>query len=107
MGKSQIIRKIHSAAINYKSYFVGNTYMFVYEGKYVEVQFKKSSFMHLTGVASNLKSEDFYKHALERNGLRIAEVFFDTDHPYDLADKKTSCLSDLYRITLRSFVHTE
>lgn len=28
--------------------------------KYVEVQFKKSAFMHLTGVASNLKSEDFY-----------------------------------------------
>jgi len=26
VGKSQIIRKIHSAAINYKSYFVGNTY---------------------------------------------------------------------------------
>jgi len=100
VGKSQIIRRIHSAAKNYKSYLIGNTYMFVYEDKFVEVLFKKSAFMHLTGVSSNLKSEDFYKHALARNGLRPAEIYFDINHPYDLADKKTSCLSDLYKITV-------
>ncbi len=46
MGKAQIIRK-------YKDYFVGNTYMFVYEKQYIEVMFKKSSFLHLTGVEVN------------------------------------------------------
>lgn len=71
--------------------------MFVYEDKFVEVLFKKSAFMHLTGVSSNLKSEDFYKHALARNGLRPAEIYFDINHPYDLADKKPR----VYRIYIR------
>ena len=74
--------------------------MFVYENKCVEVMFKKSSFMHLTGVASNLNAEDFYKHAIIRNGLRPNEIYFNSGHPYDLADRKTQCLADLYKITI-------
>lgn len=100
MGKSQIIKRIHNAAIKYKTYFIGNTYMFVYDNKCIEVMFKKSSFMHLTGVASNLNADDFYKHAIIRNGLRPAEIYFNSNHPYDLADRKTQCLADLYRITI-------
>lgn len=104
MGKAQIIRKIHNAAKKYKDYFVGNTYMFVYEKQYVEVIFKKSSFLHLTGVNTNLNAENFYNHALIKKGLRPQEVSFDSDHPYDLADKKTSYLSDLYKITVTDVV---
>ena len=70
MGKAQIIRRIHKAAEKYKEYFVGNTYMFVYEDRYIEVMFKKSSFLHLTGVGTNLSAENFYNHALMRNVLR-------------------------------------
>lgn len=60
MGKSQIIKRIHNAAKNYKQHFVGNTFMFVYEGRYVEVIFKKNCFLHLTGVNTNLRADDFY-----------------------------------------------
>lgn len=99
MGKAQIIRRIHHAAVNYRTHFVGYTYMFIYEKHYVEVMFKKSSFMHLTGVASKLKPVDFYKHALAKSGLRPSEISFNSEHPFDLADKKTQCLSDLHEIT--------
>lgn len=99
MGKSQIIRRIHRAALKYKEIFVGNTFMFVFNNDYVEVMFKKSSFMHLTGVASCLKADDFYNHALTEKGLRPGEIFFNEDHPYDLADKKTGILIELSDIT--------
>ena len=74
--------------------------MFVYGEQYVEVIFKKSSFLHLTGVHTNLTAENFYNHALLSKGLRPQEVLFDTNHPYDLVDKKTNCLSELYKITV-------
>ena len=101
LGKSQIIRRIHRSALKYKEIFVGNTYMFVFNNDYVEVMFKKSSFMHLTGVASCLKAYDFYNHALTERGLRPGEIFFNEDHPYDLADKKTSILIGLGDITIK------
>lgn len=104
MGKAQIIRRIHNAAIKYREYFVGKTYLFVFENQYIEVVFKKSSFLHLTGVDTNLSADNFYKHALERRGLRPQEVLFNSDHPYDLADKKTQYLADLYNITLTDVV---
>ncbi len=95
LGKSQIIRRIHRAALKYKEVFVGNTFMFVFNNDYFEVMFKKSSFMHLTGVASSLRADDFYNHALMQRGLRPGEIFFNEEHPYDLADKKTDMLVDI------------
>lgn len=71
----------------------------VYEGKAIEVVFKNSSFLHLTGVKTKLKAKEFYKHAKTKNGLKVQEFFFDKNHPYDLAEKKTDRLEELYRIT--------
>lgn len=104
MGKAQIIKRIHNAAKKYKEYFIGNTYMFVYENQYIEVIFKKSSFLHLTGVGTNLNAENFYEHALIRNRLRPQEVLFGKNNPYDLADKKRKYLADLYKITVTDVV---
>ena len=36
--------------------------------------------------------------------MRPQEVLFDNDNPYDLADRKTQHLADLYRITLTDVV---
>lgn len=41
MGKSAILKKIHNAAKNYQRYLAGKTFMYVYEGKSIEVVFKK------------------------------------------------------------------
>lgn len=92
MGKSAILKKIHNAAKNYQRYLAGKTFMYVYEGKSIEVVFKNSSFLHLTGVNTKLKAKEFYKHAKTKNGLKVQEFFFDKDHSYDLAEKKTDHL---------------
>ena len=67
MGKSAILKKIHNAAKNYQRYLAGKTFMYVYEGKSIEVVFKNSSFLHLTGVNTKLKAKEFYKHAKTKN----------------------------------------
>lgn len=104
VGKSQIIKRIHNAAVKYKKHLVGNTYMFVYDNTYVEVRFKKSSFAHLTGAETKLSAEEFYKHALKEKGLRPMEVSFSKAHPFDLAEKKTRFLADLYKLTITDVV---
>ncbi|MCI9174175.1 MAG: hypothetical protein HFH49_04390 [Lachnospiraceae bacterium] len=101
ISKNIIIRKIRRAAQNYKEKLIGKTFIFVYDGKYIEVIFKKSCFLHLTGVNSNLGAEDFYKHAVNGNNLKPSEIKFDSDHPFDLADKKTDVLHNLYKITVQ------
>lgn len=107
MGKSAILKKIHNAAKNYQRYLAGKTFMYVYEEKSIEVVFKNSSFLHLTGVNTKLKAKEFYKHAKTKNGLKVQEFFFDKNHPYDLAEKKTDHLEDLYRITNMEVLITE
>ena len=73
MGKSAILKKIHNAAKNYQRYLAGKTFMYVYEEKSIEVVFKNSSFLHLTGVNTKLKAKEFYKHAKTKNGLKVSE----------------------------------
>ena len=75
MGKSAILKKIHNAAKNYQRYLAGKTFMYVYEGKSIEVVFKNSSFLHLTGVNTKLRAKEFYKHAKTKNGLKVQEFF--------------------------------
>ena len=107
MGKSAILKKIPNAAKNYQRYLAGKTFMYVYEGKSIEVVFKNSSFLHLTGINTKLKAKEFYKHAKTKNGLKVQEFFFDKNNPYDLAEKKTEHLEDLYRITNMEVLITE
>lgn len=59
MGKSKLLKKIHSAAINYQKHLAGRTFLYVYEDRYAEIVFKSSSFLHLTGVKTNLKAKGF------------------------------------------------
>ena len=39
--------------------------------------------------------------------MKVQEFFFDKNHPYDLAEKKTDHLEDLYRITNMEVLITE
>ena len=101
ISKNTIVRRIRRAAQNYKQYLLGKTFMFVYDNRYVEIMFKKVSFMHLTGVGSNLDAKNFFNHAIKGNTLKPSEISFNSSsHPFDLANKKTKVLSDLYKITV-------
>ncbi len=74
--------------------------MFVYDNQFVEVLFKKSSFLHLTGVDTKLNAKDFHTHASKKNQLRPGEIFFSKEHPFGLAVQKTACLDNLYKLTV-------
>ena len=69
LGKSQIIRRIHRSALKYKEIFVGNTYMFVFNNDYVEVMFKKSSFMHILTYGDRNALKDLNKDIQEKIAL--------------------------------------
>ncbi|MDD3279546.1 MAG: PBECR4 domain-containing protein [Lachnospiraceae bacterium] len=99
IDKRQLVTRIKDAAITYQQYLVGQTYMFVYDQKKIEVIFKVDSFMHLTGVASTLKAKDFYKKAV-RKSLKASEIKFDSKHPADFADIKTRYIKRLYELTI-------
>lgn len=99
MGKSKLLKIIHSAAINYQKHLAGRTFLYVYEDRYVEIVFKSSSFLHLTGVKTNLKAKGFFLHAKKKKGLRPSEVMFDKAHPYDLVERKINHLENLYKVT--------
>lgn len=94
IDKRVLVRRIKNAAQKYKNKLVGKVFLIVYEDKYVEIIFKTSSFMHLTGVASTLTADNFYKKA-KRRQLRENEICFDSEHPADFADLKTSHLESL------------
>ena len=94
-----LVNRIKNAALTYRQYLVGKTFMFIYDDKKIEVIFKKESFLHLTGVGSKLYARDFYKKA-ERKTLRKSEIYFDASHPADFADIKTQYLSKLYELTI-------
>ncbi len=58
MGKQQdrekIVQEIKVAADLYRKHLVGKRFLYVFEGRYIEVLYKAANFRHLTGVATNV-----------------------------------------------------
>jgi len=96
-----ILNKIHQGAKSYKEHLLGKVFMFVYNDTFIEVLFKKSCFLHLTGVATNLYADDFFKKALKKKGLMLHNISYDQTHPIDLILKKVFVLKDLYKVTIK------
>lgn len=92
--KLEIRNKIINAAEVYKDELSGKYFMYIFSGKYIEVLFKTSNFSHLTGVVTNLSGADFYKKA-KRKQLNEGQFYFNKEHPFDLAKKKTNKLDRL------------
>lgn len=95
--KIQTIKKIKEAAILYKEFLVGRTFMYVFEGRYIEVMFKADSFRHLTGVGTNLSAQRFYSNAINKR-LTTDQIFFNSSHPFELAQKKLKHICDIARM---------
>ena len=72
MGKQQdrekIVQEIKIAADLYRKHLVGKRFLYVFEGRYIEVLYKAANFRHLTGVAS--------------------QIFFTPQHPFSLCKRK-------------------
>lgn len=97
--KIRIIPEIYDAALIYKNNMVGRTFMYVFNGKYIEVTYKTDNFKHLTGIPSRLTPNEFYYQAIERTIEKEQIKDFDNRHPYDLAKKKLKHLLNLYNMS--------
>jgi hypothetical protein len=98
MGKKQdriaLIKKIKTAATSYKKELVGKRFMYVFDGRYIEVIYKSENFRHLTGVETYLSAKQFYTYAV-RGILTDSQIWFDAKHPYDLCVKKVKHIEDV------------
>lgn len=95
--KLDIRNKIIKAAQVYSEELAGKYYIYIYEGKYIEILFKTHNFGHLTGVISPLSGKDFYKKS-KNSQLHVGQFSF-KDKQADLAIKKTNKLDKLPELT--------
>ncbi|MCD8132053.1 MAG: PBECR4 domain-containing protein [Lachnospiraceae bacterium] len=89
--KAKIVETIIKAAAEYKAKMVGHSFLYVFEGRSIEVVYRTKDFMHLTGVDTNSSAEQFFKDAI-RGKLQPKQIFFSARHPYDLCSKKMTQL---------------
>lgn len=77
---------------------MGKTFMYIFDGRYIEVMYQRERFLHLTGVVSDLYTRDFFNKAVNRK-LDYRQCKFGADHPYDLSEKKMRYLHLLPQLT--------
>ena len=106
MGKQQdrekIVQEIKIAADLYRKHLVGKRFLYVFEGRYIEVLYKAANFRHLTGVATNLSAKKFYSYAAKKlagsEGFMLEEIVTDTKvYKFGTTDLNfTLCLNKEY-----------
>ena len=92
--RKEIIKTIENAARVYKDQLVGKTFLYVFDGRYIEVMFKAENFKHLTGVDSSLSAKRFLKLAVH-NMLGENQISFSSRHPYALCKKKLGHITEI------------
>ena len=92
--RRRIVETIKQAARTYKENLVGITFMYVFDGRYIEVLYKAINFKHLTGVDSPLSAKEFYRSAVRRQ-LQINQIGFTARHPYELCCRKLQHLGEV------------
>ena len=96
--KLRILNQITAAAKIYKEELVGKTFLYYFEGQYIEVMFRKKDFAHLTGVEWAIPSTEVYKRANKRE-LSTGQIMFSARHPYSLCVRKLLHLSQITKLT--------
>ncbi|MBQ8063027.1 MAG: hypothetical protein IJ230_03740 [Clostridia bacterium] len=100
MGKKKqskelaLLESIKFAVKPYKEKLVGKKYLFVFDGRFLEVIFKAENFKHLAGVESPLSKRGFYKAAVSRT-LNLKQLRFTNQHPFDYAQRKAAHLAEI------------
>ena len=93
-NKKRIVSEIIKAAKLYKEHLVGRRYMYVFDGRYIEVIYKTQNFKHLTGVDTRLSARRFYHDAV-KGLLREEQIGFSRQHPYHLCDRKIRHITEI------------
>ena len=94
IDKETIAGEICKAAKLYKKHLVGRRFVYVFDGRYIEVLYKAENFKHLTGVDCNMSAKDFYRNAV-KNRLQGPQIYFSERHPYSLCKRKVKHLCDI------------
>lgn len=92
--KKQVVAQISAAARLYKKNLVGKHFLYVFDGRAIEVAYQAKGFRHLTGVDTGLDAMSFYKKAVSGT-LQANQIFFSSHHPYQLCQRKLVHLSDI------------
>lgn len=92
--KKRIVNQIANAADLYRKKLVGKRFLYVFDGRYIEVIYKADNFRHLTGVATALSAKQFYSYAARRI-LTASQIGFNQVHPYDLCIKKIKHIEEV------------
>ena len=94
-NKARIIQTITSAAVQYKQHLVGKTFLYVFEGRMIEVAYHAKEFRHLTGVAARgLTALSFYDKAVDGT-LQESQIYFDVNHRFHLCKRKMKHIQNL------------
>ena len=70
-----IVCEINKAAQLYKEHLIGRKFLYVFDGRYIEVCYKAESFRHLTGVETHLLAKRFYQLAV-KGQLQSTQIYF-------------------------------
>ena len=98
-----IRRNVISSAIAFKK-LLGNYVLYVFDDNtHIEAFYRRTSFAHLTGVGTDLNAAEFYQKAIS-NQISIDQFKFGELHPYDLAKKKTSRLSEINKFITNDLI---
>ena len=92
--KQQVVAQLSAAARRYKKNLVGKHFLYVFDGRAIEVAYQAKGFRHLTGVDTGLDAMSFYKKAVSGT-LQANQIFFSPHHPYQLCQRKLVHLSDI------------
>lgn len=92
--REDIVKKIYAAAQKYKESLVGKRFLYVFDGRYIEVIYKAQNFRHLTGVETRLSANRFYYNATH-NSLQANQIYFSKAHPYRLCLKKIKHIEEV------------
>lgn len=95
--RESLVQEIKEAAKLYKDNLVGKRFLYVFDGRYIEVIYKAENFRHLTGVDTHLSAKSFYSDAA-RGKLTERHVFFSARHPYSLCVKKVKHIKNAVKL---------
>jgi len=92
--RKELVKEINKAASLYRQHLVGKRFLYVFDGRYIEVIYKAQNFRHLTGVVSSLSAVSFYKLAAQGK-LSANQIHFDAAHSYELCARKAKHICEI------------
>lgn len=104
MDRKDVVRnQIVLAAKNYSEQLSSQIFLYVFGNQYIEVMFRTSDFLHLTGIGTKLYSKKFFMLA-KQGKIVNDQLFFAPKYPFKAVMKKLECLVRLPELTTEDVI---